>query len=185
MNSWSNINTKYHKRRIKIFRQYILFNQIQNCNPNNPQLHPTLVSSAAFFSKQNIQDFIQQTKSEKRIIITHLSEGLKQISLNKINNFETYLRQSKATLKNIPSINDIIAATYNSKSKPKNSEKNEISAKQLADIYLHHQSFNHCHYGNNSHHCRILFLALTGLRIQSSINLKNNSKITQRKCKYT
>ena len=73
------------------------------------------------------------------------------------------------------------------KSKLKKSIKNEISTKSLTETYIHHLKFDHKNTPNtiqNSHDCRTLFLAFSGLRFQSSLNLDLNSHFSIRKCKH-
>ena len=180
-NIWAKIGTKYQKRRIKIIQEYLYFIYSQNFNAK------VFIKSNLIFSKANIRQFLLQTKYEKNITATHLSEGLRHIALNKIDNYESFLLQSKATLKNIPEITYILDGEAVGKKKSKKSVKNEISTRTLTEAYIQHINFDHKTTPNtiqNSHVCRTLFLAFTGLRFQSSLNLQSNSQFSIRKCKH-
>ena len=134
------------------------------------------IDSAVFFSKNNIKNFCNYDKCKDTV--THLSEILRSVSLNSIDNFETLFHNKNFSLKQIPEFSD----QKSLKSNKGKGEINTIDFEFLKIIYSRHKKFNHSQPGNDNNECRLLFLAMTGLRANSSFELQKNSEFIKRRC---
>ena len=79
---WNDQGTKYSKRRIAVSNQYTSFLANQLLEQNSE----IIINSQNFFSQKSIKNFLKT--SQKKDVLTHLSEILKTVSLNKLNNLE-------------------------------------------------------------------------------------------------
>ena len=126
-----------------------------------------------------VEQFLQQQTSQYKninLIITHLSEILRFLAKNKIQNFENlFCTNTSFTLKDIPNISSLVSTDVNSK---KNSKEIEfLNVSQLLEQLRIPENFK------TTNNQRLIFMSLSGLRLQSSMDLKKNSVIIRKKCK--
>jgi len=148
---------------------------------NNAVSSNNLISSTNFFDQKNVKNFLKN--NTKKDILTHLSEILKTVSLNKVQNLEKLCCSKSFSLRNIPQI------SYEFASKKKTTTNVNIKTLAFQDLknILHsHQTFDHRKEqtnAENAYECRLLFMTLTGLRIQSTFDLNSNSNFFEKNCK--
>ena len=122
----------------------------------------------------------EQKKIYKNValIVTHLSELLKHVAKNKIENFDSVMcLKENFTLKQIPNIQKIVGDAGKSQ---KTTTKGDISFLKIEDL-LGYLKISNALRSEFDH--RVIFLALTGLRFQSSLDIKINSTYVQKACK--
>ena len=134
-----------------------------------------------FFDKNVIHKFILNNESKnKSLVTTHMNEILKACSLSKIRNVESLARSGDFSLKRIPEIRD----SFCLKSTPK--QNLEIFKFQdIVEVINQHKNFDHsCEMIKNSdtHFCRLLFQACTGVRVGQTYKLKSNVLYLKKSC---
>lgn len=163
---------RYIKRRAKILNDYIEF----VCNSNHKS-----ISEQQFFSKSNVEGFLQEQRGFYKnvaIIVTHLSETLKFIAKNKVDNFEGLMcLRDNFSLKEIPNIQQLISPAAASPQKRVRLE--DVSFLRIDD-FLKYIKIKNSERSSFDH--RLIFMTLTGIRFQSSLNLKDNSSFLKRLC---
>ena len=111
-----------------------------------------------------------------------MSESFKAISLVKIKNLEEIVLLPTFSLKLLPDFKNEFC-----KHKVRGVKKiiSFFDFGTIRDIYRQHLSFSHQNGlpENDYYLCRLLFQALTGVRVESTYNLKYNSSVIKKICK--
>ena len=104
--------------------------------------------------------------------------------MNKVQNLEELCCSKNFSLRNIPKISHEFTTQ---KKIVTNKEIKTLNFQDLKCILQTHKTFDHENenkHSENAYECRLIFMTLTGLRIQSSFDLNSNSTLIEKNCKF-
>ena len=130
-----------------------------------------------------MEGFIREYPAKnKQLVVTHISEILKAVSLHSISDLSQLMGAPGASLKQIPHIK------FSFCKKPeggntKNRSFSNIKFEDVARCLKTHLEFNHKGLNQDTKVCRMLFQLCSGLRISNCFDLETNSRLSEKKCK--